>query len=219
MKQLLVISALLLLSSVSVAKSSTEIQSIRVYEQSLKDRLEIHSVIDPAQIGAVIAVGRELVALGEGVYNLVQKGKPTSVGTYAPIHVLPKDPLTNQQIDPFDLETVADPVVKKYTVELRTSKNRLVYAFDFLLTFQPGGSYDGKGKYILNALVIPKMNVAYGKDFTATMKLQGISNKGTKKNPIASATLTLSYSIGAVTNAISDVTLITIDGLGKVSIH
>jgi hypothetical protein len=51
------------------------------------------------------------------------------------------------------------------------------------------------------------------------MKLQGIANKGTKKDPIASATLTLQYSLGSLTTAITDVTLITINGLGKVVIQ
>ena len=53
--------------------------------------------------GKVISAARDMVALGEAVYDLVKKGKPTNVTEYAPISVVPRDPMTKEIEDVFDL--------------------------------------------------------------------------------------------------------------------
>src|SRR5690606_27407237 len=47
--------------------------------------------VDPVEkVGKVISVARDLVALGEDIYQLVIKGKPTNKTSYAPISVVPR---------------------------------------------------------------------------------------------------------------------------------
>jgi hypothetical protein len=167
-------------------------------------------------IGEILVMTKDIIALGEKIYEVVKKGRPTSTTEYAPIHVIPVDSSTKTHIDPFELELVKEPVVKKYSLQIKNKLNMTVLNFSFVLFFEPGGSYQGKGKYILNAMLIPSTHVAYGFDFDAKMELQGIANRGTKADPLASATLTLTLNLESVAANLEKIYLIHIDGLGKV---
>ncbi len=71
--------------------------------------------VDPTEsVGKVISVAKDLVALGEDIYKLVVKGKPTNTTTYAPISVIPR--LNGQPADILDTESWKAPV--KYTYEV-----------------------------------------------------------------------------------------------------
>ena len=167
--------------------------------------------------GEIIATADSVVALGEKIYTLVQKGKPTSQTSYASINVLPKDPLTKQAVDPFDLEGDAEPVRKKYAIYQNDFYGREIARIEFLLHFTPKRSYEGKGQYIQNAVIIPlKVNASYGWDVSATMEVTGISTKGKKTNPIATATLSLRYKITSVFSETNEAAVFDIDGTGNV---
>lgn len=222
MKHFLLLSSLLLVSNLSFATSSEDLQvsHLEINQVKLDERTRdsIKLKIHPG-FGEILTMSQDIVALGEQVYSLVARGKPSVMTEYAAINVLPRDPGTNTPIDAFDLEGVLEPVMKKYKVDMKNKKGKVVMTFNFVVVFEPGGSYNGKGRYILNAMVLPTAAVTYGKDFGVKMKLQGIANRGTKANPIAAATLTLSYALGSMFNAIEDVTLVHINGLGKISVQ
>lgn len=160
-----------------------------------------------------------MVALGESIYTLVQKGKPTSQTKYAPISVVPRDPVTKEPVDPFDLEGDAEPVRKKYNIAIKNGFGIEVGAIHLLIHFTPGKTYEGAGQYISNAAIIPlKANAPFGADLTATMSVTGVGIKGKKTNPTAVATLALNYEIKNVLKAINETVVIDIDGAGKVVI-
>jgi hypothetical protein len=170
-------------------------------------------------IGDIISMGTQIVALGESIYNLVQKGKPSiKVGEFDPINVVPRLPGTNTYVHPMDVYgTVEEPMVKRYRATVKNMLNMNVVTYEFLLQFEYGGKYDEKGAYIQNAFIVPsKVDVAYGWDFAAQMKLIGISNSGTKDNPIATATLSIKHSFGSVLSAESNDFNVKITGKGKV---
>ncbi len=82
----------------------------------------------------------------------------------------------------------------------------------------PGGKYNGVGAYITSAQIIPDyVNVLWGFDFTATMKLGGIQNGGKRTNPVAQATLLLEHSVSNILKATSKVNAYVIDGNGGFS--
>jgi hypothetical protein len=71
--------------------------------------------------------------------------------------------------------------------------------FRFSVLFGYGGSYDGKGAYLTGAQIITEeVNTLFGFDFSATMKLGGIMNQGTRANPIAVALLNLEHTVNSV---------------------
>ncbi len=166
--------------------------------------------------GKVIQTARDLVALGEAIYELVKKGKPTNVTEYAPISVIPKDPITKEHVDPFDMEGFSIPVAKNYTARITNGFGKEVVTFTYQVIYSYGGSYDGAGKYLTGVSIIPgSVKTSYGWDFNATMKLSGIMNHGSRAEPVAGVMLTVKYQMNSRSNAFERNDTIHITGAGQ----
>ena len=167
------------------------------------------------QVGQVITIAKDIVALGEAVYTLVQKGKPSNTTDFAPISVVPKDPSTKEHLDPFELETCSFPVEKKFKTSMTTGGMEVV-KFEYMVIYVYGCSWNGAGKYIQAAMVQPvTVKTSYGWDFNATMKLSGIMNHGTKTDPNVGAMLTIKYSMNSWRTAFERNDTIHITGKGE----
>ena len=167
------------------------------------------------QIGMVITIAKDIVALGESIYTLVQHGKPSNTTDFAPISVVPRDPLTKEIADPFDLEECSFPVEKKFVTTMK-SGNMEVVRFEYMVIYNYNCSYNGTGKFIQNAAIIPvTVKTGYGWDFNATMKLSGIMNHGTKASPVVGAMLTVKYSMNSWRTAFERNDTFHITGLGE----
>lgn len=154
--------------------------------------------VDPLdQVARVIAVARDLVALGEDVYRLVQKGKPTNNVNYTPISVIPN--VNGGPVDILETEFWKTPIKRTYEVAFKNLYGNEVASYRYTVIFSYGGTYKGKGAYLTSVQIVPeKVKTLFGFDFTATMKLGGIQNQGTRENPIAAATLLMEYSVSSV---------------------
>lgn len=149
------------------------------------------------RIGQVLSVAQTAVALGEGVYTLAQHGKPSNVTEYAPISIVPRDPISKEIVSPFDMEDCSMPVKKTFRSTMTTGGIDVV-KFEYMVIYTYGCSYEGAGKYIQTAMIQPlTVKTAYGWDFTATMKFSGMMNHGKKADPIAGALLTLKYTMNS----------------------
>lgn len=170
---------------------------------------------DPIETtGRVINIARDLVALGEEVYSLVTKGRPTVTTKYAPISVVPK--LKGEPVDILDTEDWKMPKKKSFQVSYYNTYKMKVVDFRFSVMWAYGGKYDGKGAYITSAQITPDfVKVLFGFDFTATMKLGGLQNSGKREDPVAVATLLLEHTVSNIFQARSVVTTFVIDGKGQ----
>lgn len=167
--------------------------------------------------GQIIAVAKDIVALGEAIYDLVQKGKPKNLTEYAPISVLPRDPISKEVVDVFDLEGFSFPSERNYIARIKNGLDREVVVFSYKVLFSYGGSYNGVGKYLTNVLIVPgSVRTTYGWDFNATMKLSGIMNHGTKESPVAGALVTMKYSMTSWAMAIERNDTIHVTGRGEI---
>lgn len=165
------------------------------------------------QAGSVIKVARDLVALGEDLYRLVVKGRPSNTTKYAPISVIPK--IGNQPVDLLETENWSMPVKKTYETSWKNLYGVEVVYFRYSVYFSYNGSYDGKGKYLTSVQVLPEVvKTLWGYDFTATMKLGGIQNNGTRANPVAAATVLIEYTVATVVKAENRVDTFFITGKG-----
>lgn len=173
--------------------------------------------VDPLdKVGQVIGVARDLVALGEDIYRLVIKGKPTATSSYAPISIIPK--VNGAPVELFDTENWRFPVKKTYERSWENLYGITVAYFRYSVIYSYGGRYNGKGAYITSLQVVPEaVNTLFGFDFTANMKLGGFQNQGTKANPMAGATILMDYTVGSVldTRAYVDSFFIQGDGFFK----
>jgi hypothetical protein len=158
---------------------------------------EVPRVDRVERAGEIIAKARDFVALGESIYTLVQKGKPTTTTEYAPISVVPKDPISKEVVEPFDLEGFSMPVQKKFTTIIKSGLSEAI-RFDYMVTYSYGGSYNGVGKWLTGVQIIPvSVKTSYGWDFNATMKVSGIMNHGTKADPIAGVIVIVKYQMNS----------------------
>ena len=167
-------------------------------------------------VGKVIAVAKDLVALGEEIYTLVQKGKPSNTTDFTSISVVPRDPISKEYVDPFEMEGCSMPTEKKY---VSTIKNGDVEAvrFEYMVLFTYDCSYNESGKFIQSAMVQPvSVKTSYGWDFNATMKVSGVMNHGTKAQPVAGAMITIKYSMKSWKMAFERNDTIHITGKGEI---
>lgn len=170
--------------------------------------------------GKVIQTARDLVALGEAVYELVKKGRPSNVTEFAAISVVPRDPESKQYVDPFDLEGFSMPVEKSYVAKVKNGSNKEVVKFTYRVIYAYGGSFNGKGKYLTNVMIVPgAIKTSYGWDFNATMKLSGIMNHGTKAEPVAGAMVAIKYQMNSWSAAFERNDTIHITGAGAMKNH
>ena len=167
------------------------------------------------RIGQVLNTAQTAAALGEAVYVLAQHGKPTNTTEYAPISVVPRDPISKEIVSPFDMEDCSMPVRKTYRSVITTAGVEVV-RFEYMVIYVHSCSYEGAGKYIQTAMIQPLVvKTGYGWDFNATMKLSGIMNHGKKADPIAGALLTIKYSMNSWRRALETNDTVHIRGDGQ----
>ena len=167
--------------------------------------------------GKVIQIARDVVALGESIYELVKKGRPTNVTEYAPISVVPRDPMSKEYVEPFDMEGFSFPVEKSYVARVKDGTGREAVTFNYKVIYSYGGSYNGVGKYLTNVIIIPGSVVTrFGWDFNASMKLSGIMNHGSKANPVAGVMVTIKYQMNSFASAFERNDTVHITGNGEI---
>lgn len=215
----------LTVSSVKVSKISKDVLNQEI-SQAIQEKHLIHTPlldlpgmpnksgqVDTENVGKVISLGRELVALGEDIYRLVQKGKPVNKTSYAPISVVPRT--SDGYVDILDTEGWKMPTKATYQVTYQNLYGMDVVKFRYSVIFSYGGSYMGKGAYITAAQVVPEsVETLFGFTFTATMKLSGIQNHGTKENPVAGAILAMEHTVETVMKASLETSSFHITGRG-----
>lgn len=170
-------------------------------------------------IGGAIMTINQLIALGEKIYKIIEKGKPVVNTSYAPISVLPTDE-NNNSVNIMHLANWSAPKAATYTVKYVNGFNMSVVEFDFTIIFSYGGTYQGKGKYITAAQIIPKtVSVAWGYNVSATMKLDGIMNNGSTENVVAGALLRMDYQVKTVVKEERKNLTFFINGLGQLTMY
>ncbi len=208
------------ISKMTVSEVSTDIIGNEINEK-IQDKdifpqgLPSNGFLSPSQgVGDVISTTRDLVALGESVYNLVIKGKPNTTLTYSPISVIPK--IGDAPADILDTENWSSPVKKSFEIKYINGFGMNVVVFRYSVIYSANGSYEGVGSYLTAVQVIPEyVKTLFGFNFSANMKLGGIQNQGSKARPVAAATILLEHTISSILISTTQVDTFFITGLGK----
>jgi hypothetical protein len=168
---------------------------------------------EPEVGGKIIGMARDLVALGEDLYTLAIKGKPTNTTSYAPISVIPK--VKGEPVDLLEMENWSIPTKKTYEVIYRNYFGLEVVNFKYSIIYSYNGTYNGKGAYLTSVQIVPEhVKTLFGFDFSATMKLGGIQNQGKKAYPIAGVTILLQHSVSTIIANSIEVNSFYISGKG-----
>lgn len=170
------------------------------------------------RMGQVVSAARDVVALGETIYELVTKGKPTNQTEYAPVSVVPRG-IDKAPVDPFELEGFSMPVQRKFKATIRTT-TREVVKFEYMVIYSYGGRFNGTGRYIAGAQIIPvSIKTSMGWNFSATMKVGGIMNHGSVVSPVAGLMLTLNFKANGWAKSVEQNETVHITGLGQVKAY
>jgi hypothetical protein len=229
MKNLIMTFSLTLMTSVAFAAPEMfTVETVEVQDFSSMKGMEVGGAAGGAQdpvpakkvttedVGKVVGVAKDMVALGEDIYTLVNKGKPSNTTDFTPINVVPRDPISKEYVDPFEMEGCSMPIQKKYVSSIKSGNTEAV-RFEYMVLFSYNCSFNESGKFIQNAMVQPvSVKTGYGWDFNATMKVSGIMNHGTKAQPVAGAMITIKYSMNSWRMAFERNDTIHITGKGEI---
>ena len=199
-----------------VSQNTLELEDLaHLHEKGieLKGIPNFYGDVGPLGAGNVITTARDLVALGEDIYRLIIKGKPTITTTYAPISVIPK--VNGQPVDLLETENWQAPKKRTFVVVYKNVYAMEVVKFRYSVIYSYRGKYNNRGAYLTAVQVIPEsIRTLFGFDFTATMKVGGIQNQGTRQNPIAGVTLLMEYTTSSLLVTQNKVDTFFITGVG-----
>lgn len=156
---------------------------------------------------------KDFVVLGEKVYDLVQKGRPTVSTSFAPISFVPK--IDSEPVNPLEMEGFKVPRSKTYKISYVNMLGVEVVNFKFSIIYSYGGSYKGKGKYLAGIYVSSNIQTGYMYDFKATMTVASATNIGTIEDPIAGVTLSLEHQVKTFSKHTNKTQNFFIDGNGN----
>jgi len=166
---------------------------------------------------AVIATARDLIALGEDFYRLIEKGKPTSDVNIQPISVLPRQS-NGEPVDELETEYWKRPKSKRYSIRLKNLYGMTVTRMVFNVNFSYGGSYMGKGAYLKGVqITLDDVWLAWGFNLEASFKLAAITNEATSEDPVAGATIEINYRVKSVMSLVERHKLFFVTGKGEIT--
>lgn len=168
-------------------------------------------------LGSIIVSLDKLIALGTKVYDIVKAGRPVLDLSFAkPISILPNEELPNNAFN--FMTDWQGPKGKTYKVEYVNLLGATVISFNYTVYFQYGGKFDGKGAYLTGLTVkASRVSVGWGFEFNAVSELETITNLGSKEDPVAGATMRISYKASSLFSEIQSSESFFVNGKGELS--
>jgi hypothetical protein len=88
------------------------------------------------------------------------------------------------------------PHSKVFTLRYKNFYGMEVVHFEYRLSYTPGGSYNGVGRYLANVSIVPSdVTVAWGYKFAALSTIANTLNVGTQTAPVGGMELNVGWSI------------------------
>lgn len=149
-----------------------------------------------------------IINIGKEVWAIIEKNQPVVNISYDYANALPKGVAS-----PSDLDGFSDMVSQSYRMYGKNLYGMTVYDVTYTVVHQYGGSYQGKGRYLATAAVIPSnVDVLWG--YKVDLKVTNVStlNVGTATAPVGSINLELSFKVSTVIKSHTTTTLFQFRG-------
>lgn len=194
--------------------SYTRITSVEVTEVS---DTEVPEKSDKT-LGEVIMVVDQLIGLGKKIWPIIEAGKPVVNTTFTPaISILPRVEGEPHDVAFYNMANWEAPRQKSYNVDFKNGWGMNVISFSYNVSYQYGGSYEGKGRYLTGVDVsASNISVSWGFNFDATSNLVSMANRGAQDDPIASATIKIQYEASSVLRNIQSTQSFHVTGDGDI---
>jgi len=175
--------------------ASAQVPAAGVSGEDIADStFDLQSALDDA-----IMVVDKLIALGDKVWKIVESGRPVVNLEHIPsVSVLPL-PDAHSTFSFYEMEGWKAPKVKELTIIFKNLLGAEAVKLNFVVAFQYGGSYQGKGEYLTGVNIYPgTVSVGWGYSLDSAAFLDSITNRGTKDWPVAGATFGVNYTVKTV---------------------
>ena len=186
--------------------SISEVEAVAAFSEDIKPT---------GTLGDVITTIDGIIAIGQKIWKIVDAGRPvitTNVNTM--VSVLPLIPGEAAPIN--QMANWSAPKLRSYRVSFKNAYKQEVVGFTYSIYYQFNGSFKDHGKYITNLKVqASQIHTAWGFNFDAVSELVGIANVGTMVEPVASATLQVSYAVKGLINESRIAQGFYVDGAGN----
>lgn len=141
-----------------------------------------------------LAIANGMLVLGSKIWKFVEANQPvvSAEGAYA--HIIPSEAQSWQE-----LENWSRPISAIYRATYKNLYGIKVVDLAFRVTLTPRGTYNNRGKYIANLVVLPEVvDVAWGYTVEAAAKIHEVINRGTVEDPIAAAQLSVGWTVKTI---------------------
>lgn len=196
--KLFLLGVLLLNASFAVGNSDLEIQhfseEIAVPAGFNEKAIQFDSTWSPSRDGELLVEIEQIINIGKKIWKIIEANQPVLNVKYQYANALPKGIKTSE-----DLEGFSNLNTRGFHVWGTNLYGVRVYDLEYVAVHRHGGSYQGAGRYVENATVLPQhVEVAWG--YTMNYGVTNVStvNVGTKENPIASLLLETELSVSTV---------------------
>ena len=131
-----------------------------------------------------------LITLGGKIWDFVLSSRPTADYKVFKSSIVPSGVTSWTQ-----LRGWSRPIAKIYRVQFKDVFGGLAGGFDYRITYIPGGSFNGKGKFLGQISFVP-LNIQLHTDRSLTVRaeLSDPVNFGTETDPVAGGQLIVTWS-------------------------
>lgn len=165
----------------------------------------------PERTGIIID---QIVNIGNYIWSIVERGKPTMRVSTFRAHGLPKGVTCWTELEEWKI-----PKSKVFTVEQKNKLGQSMAKFTFRISYVYGGTYNGAGQYLANVTVSPvDLKVSWGVDFASEVQIPTVFNMGKKTNPLAAMQVFVYWGIGTVGRMQQKSSLFNVMGDGRIEV-
>ena len=156
----------------------------------------------------------QLITLGEHVWNFIVNNRPSVQYQAISSSIVPSG-ITNWN----ELQGWQVPVTKVYEKQIKNFWGYVTRAsLRYRITFVPGGSYNGKGKYLGEISLVPiTLRGSIGQNVKLNANLSSPLNYGTDSDPIATTHLVVTWSKSGILSDYVDSAEYLISGTGEIT--
>ena len=172
-----------------------------------------HPVILPTPVsgGGGILAGLDIIGVGKELWSIIVANQPVINADINHYSALPPNTTADQ------MENWSDPIETEFQMVYTNMLGMDVVKFNYIISFQYGGSQNGLGKYVANVTVIPsQITVDWGYKVDAQVQNIPPTNLGSTQNPIAMIQVALKWTVTSDFNKEQDGASYFLDGNGRI---
>lgn len=152
-----------------------------------------------------------IINIGKKIWAIVEAGKPVVNVQLNTASAMPAGIKGWQQLAGWKT-----PSSSTYRVHYTNLYGMNVVDFSYRVMFTYGGSYNGLGRFVTGATIVPAaLDVAWGYSFKANVEVPTVVNIGTVENPVGGIQMNVNWEVGTVIKNSQTRTSYFVNGLGQ----